>query len=278
MRTKTTIAQFASTTEPDPSFSDKPMTWISTPNSPTDVHALVRDREALRTDDEASTISFSHAWRVFGEVHYASRSAYRKAVYGACKRGIDIAGALFLLLLTLPLCIMVAILIKVTSPGPVLFRHKRLGKGGKEFTCFKFRTMVTDAEKQLRRNEHLRRHFEGNYKIKDDPRVTPLGDFLRKTSIDELPQLLQVLKGDMSLIGPRPIVEHELSKYAIYANKLLGVRPGLSGLWQACGRSETTYAERVLMDMHYIDYRCLLLDIQLLILTAVAVLRRSGAC
>ena len=278
MRTNSNIAQVASAPEPYTSFSDTPMTWVSTPNLLTDGHALVHNRETVSSDGEASAIFFSYAWRVGGEVHYASRPAYRKAVYGVCKRGIDIAGALFLLLLTLPLCIMVAVLIKITSPGPVLFRHKRLGKGGKEFTCFKFRTMVTDAEEQLRKKEQLRRHFEGNYKIKDDPRVTRLGNFLRKTSIDELPQLLQVLKGDMSLIGPRPIVQPELSKYAIYANKLLSVRPGLSGLWQACGRSETTYAERVLMDMHYINYRCLLLDIQLLILTAVAVLRRSGAC
>jgi lipopolysaccharide/colanic/teichoic acid biosynthesis glycosyltransferase len=142
----------------------------------------------------------------------------------------------------------------------------------------KFRTMAVDAEERLQKNNRLREQFAATYKIKGDPRITGLGDLLRKTSIDELPQLWNVLKGDMSLIGPRPIVKPELSKYAIYGKKLLTVKPGLSGLWQACGRSDTTYAERVLMDMQYIDHRCLFLDLRLLLFTAIAVLRRSGAC
>jgi lipopolysaccharide/colanic/teichoic acid biosynthesis glycosyltransferase len=181
-------------------------------------------------------------------------------------------------LINLPLFLFVTILIKLTSPGPIFFRHTRLGRHGKSFWLVKFRTMDVDAEERLRKDSQLREQFAASYKIKGDPRITGLGDFLRKTSIDELPQLWHVLKGEMTLIGPRPIVPPELSKYTIYGKKLLAVKPGLSGLWQACGRSDTTYAERVLMDMQYIDHRCLSLDLRLLLFTAVAVLRKSGAC
>ena len=209
---------------------------------------------------------------------YASRSANQQVNYEICKRGIDIVGALTLLLVTVPLFVCVMILIKRTSPGPVFFRHKRLGRHGKEFWLVKFRTMAVDAEERLRKDSQLREHFAARYKIKGDPRITGIGRFLRNTSIDELPQLWHVLKGEMTLIGPRPIVQPELSKYTIYGKKLLAVKPGLSGFWQACGRSDTTYAERVLMDMQYIDHRCLSLDLRLLLSTAVAVLRKSGAC
>ena len=209
---------------------------------------------------------------------YASRTATSRALYNLCKRGFDIAGASMLLLLTSPLFVLVAVLVKASSPGTVFFKHKRLGQNGREFVCLKFRTMVADAEDRLNRDAHLRGQFEVAFKIKDDPRITRTGALLRKTSLDELPQLLQVLRGEMSLIGPRPIVERELAKYAIYGVKLLSVKPGLSGLWQVCGRSDTTYPQRVMMDMHYIDHRCFLLDLQLLLLTTVAVLRRAGAC
>jgi lipopolysaccharide/colanic/teichoic acid biosynthesis glycosyltransferase len=212
------------------------------------------------------------------ESPYALMSANKKVLYEICKRGTDIVGALTLLLVTLSLFLCVMILIKLTSPGPIFFRHKRLGRNGREFWMVKFRTMAVDAEERLRKDSQLREQFAASYKIKGDPRITGLGDFLRKTSIDELPQLWHVLKGDMTLIGPRPIVQPELSRYAIYGKKLLAVKPGLSGFWQACGRSDTTYAERVLMDMQYIDHRCLSLDLRLLLSTAVAVLRKSGAC
>ena len=159
----------------------------------------------------------------------------------------------------------------------MFFAHRRLGFNGKEFACLKFRTMVADAEEKLNKDPQLRRQFEEKFKLEDDPRITPLGAFLRRTSLDELPQLFHVLRGEMTLVGPRPIVESELSKYSIYANKLLTVKPGLSGLWQVCGRSHTTYPQRVMMDMHYIDHRSLALDARLLLLTASAVIRKSGA-
>jgi lipopolysaccharide/colanic/teichoic acid biosynthesis glycosyltransferase len=138
--------------------------------------------------------------------------------------------------------------------------------------------MVSDAEEQLKKNEDLKRMFQEKFKIEDDPRITRIGRFLRCASLDELPQLIQVLQGKMTLIGPRPIVHEEKEKYSIYADKLLSVKPGLSGLWQTSGRSGTTYRERVFLDMHYIDNRCLMLDLYLLVLTVAAVIRKSGAC
>jgi lipopolysaccharide/colanic/teichoic acid biosynthesis glycosyltransferase len=198
-------------------------------------------------------------------------------IYELSKRGLDITVSLLVLLLALPLLILVVILIKATSPGPIIFKQKRLGLGGKEFLCFKFRTMNLDAEERLNQDPALREQFQESYKIKNDPRMTAVGSLLRKTSIDEMPQLFNVLSGEMSLIGPRPIVKPELSKYSIYGNKLLSVKPGLGGIWQVCGRSDVAYPERVLMDMHYVDHRCLLLDLYLMLLTPVAIVRGHGA-
>jgi len=204
-------------------------------------------------------------------------SARARSFYQLSKRGLDISVSLALLLMAMPLMVLIAMLIKMTSKGPVFFAHRRLGHNGKQFDCLKFRTMIADAEERLKSDPSLRQQFEEKFKLEDDPRITPLGNFLRRTSLDELPQLFHVLSGDMSLVGPRPIVQNELSKYSIYANKLLSVKPGLSGLWQVCGRSHTTYPQRVMMDMHYIDHRCLTLDLQLLLLTASAVIKKSGA-
>jgi lipopolysaccharide/colanic/teichoic acid biosynthesis glycosyltransferase len=204
-------------------------------------------------------------------------SARARSFYQLSKRGLDISVSLVLLMMAMPLLLIIAALVKMTSKGPVFFAHRRLGHNGKAFDCLKFRTMIADAEERLKSDPNLRQQFEEKFKLEDDPRITPLGNFLRRTSLDELPQLLHVLRGEMSLVGPRPIVENELSKYSIYANKLLSVKPGLSGLWQVCGRSHTTYPQRVMMDMHYIDHRCLTLDLQLLLLTASAVVKKSGA-
>jgi lipopolysaccharide/colanic/teichoic acid biosynthesis glycosyltransferase len=209
---------------------------------------------------------------------YAEQSRRSRRTYALCKRAVDILVAAALLVAVLPLLACVALLVKATSRGPVFYRHRRLGLAGAEFDCLKFRTMVADADEQLRRNEFLRRQFEHDYKLKRDPRVTPVGAFLRRTSLDELPQLLHVLRGEMTLVGPRPIVRPELEKYSIYAGKLLTVKPGLSGLWQVCGRSDTTYPQRVMMDMHYIDHRSLSLDLRLMVRTVGAVVRKSGAC
>ena len=205
------------------------------------------------------------------------RSSRPASIYRIAKRGLDISASFILLLLVSPVLLLLAGFVKASSKGPVFFAHRRLGRDGKEFHCLKFRTMIANAEEHLKRDPQLRQRFEEKFKLEDDPRITPLGAFLRRTSLDELPQLLHVLHGEMSLVGPRPIVEDELGKYSIYAKKLLSVKPGLSGLWQVCGRSDTTYPQRVMMDMHYIDHRCLSLDLRLLMLTASAVVRKSGA-
>lgn len=200
-----------------------------------------------------------------------------KPFYEIVKRYIDFLGAFSLLILLAPVFLLVALAIRKTSPGPIFFRQKRLGQYGETFDCLKFRTMVVDADKILENDENLRRQFENDFKIKNDPRVTSIGDVLRRTSLDELPQLFNVLRGDISLIGPRPIVPPELDKYGIYANALLMVKPGLSGMWQVSGRSDTTYRERVEMDMNYIDHRSVMLDLALMARTVGVVLKRNGA-
>ncbi len=197
--------------------------------------------------------------------------------YEFCKRGLDIVASATLLTLFSPLLLAIALGVKFTSPGPVLFKQRRLGRGGKVFMCLKFRTMVQDAEALLKQCRELMTQFDENYKLIEDPRITKLGAILRKTSLDELPQLWNVLRGDMSLIGPRPIVEPELSKYGDHGSRLLEVKPGLGGLWQVSGRSDTTYAERIAMDIAYVETRSFWLDLRLLIATAMVVIKGRGA-
>jgi len=233
-------------------------------------------------------ISSNNLWRnseglnfprlLFRPVPFYAQPRRRQQVYEYAKRGIDISLSMAILVAALPIIAAIIVLIKATSPGPVLFRHRRLGKGGVEFDCLKFRTMVADAERRLQNDKALQQKFAERFKLDDDPRITRVGGFLRRTSLDELPQLIHVLQGEMTLIGPRPIVRDEISKYSIYADKLFSVKPGMSGLWQTAGRSRTTYRERVHLDMHYIDHRCLMFDLQLIVLTVVEVLRKSGAC
>jgi lipopolysaccharide/colanic/teichoic acid biosynthesis glycosyltransferase len=210
-------------------------------------------------------------------IRRASKADRVALLYETPKRILDILGAASALLLLFPALIAVAVAIKVTTPGPILFRQRRLGRGGEEFWCYKFRTMVVNAEEMLRTSETLRDQFYKNYKLKDDPRTTPFGNWLRKTSLDELPQLFNVLNGSMSLIGPRPIVPPERTKYHEFADKLLSVKPGLSGYWQVYGRSNTTYEQRVQMDMKYIDNRSLVLDLKLLVRTVYIAWKRQGA-
>lgn len=197
--------------------------------------------------------------------------------YEALKRALDIAGALALLTFSLPLMAALALAVRCSGRGPILFRQNRLGRGGVLFPCYKFRTMVVDAERRLMCSQEMTAEFDANFKLKDDPRVTSVGAFLRRTSLDELPQLWNVLRGDMSLIGPRPIIEPELKKYGAYGPRLLTVKPGLGGLWQVSGRSDTTYAERVAMDMAYIESRSTAVDLRLLLRTALVVIRGRGA-
>ena len=198
--------------------------------------------------------------------------------YDFMKRLIDLLGAATALLLLAPILAVLAVVVKLTSPGPVFFSHTRLGRGGAEFRCYKFRTMVVDAEDVLARSPELRAQFEVNFKLARDPRLTSVGAFLRRTSLDELPQFYNVLNGTMSLIGPRPIVPRERAKYGSCIDKLLSVKPGLGGAWQAYGRSNTSYGQRIALDMYYIDNRSLLLDLKMMLRTALVVILGQGAC
>lgn len=202
----------------------------------------------------------------------------RKKVYLAIKRLIDIIGSLIGIILLSPIYIIIAILIKFDSPGKVVFGHTRKGKGGKDIKVYKFRTMYSNASEIFESfTPEQKEEYYTNFKLDNDPRVTKLGGFLRKTSLDELPQLFNILKGDMTIIGPRPIVEKEVEKYGDKAEKLFSVVPGLGGYWQANGRSDTTYEERVEMDMYYIDHMCFTLDAKILFQTIFSVLKGEGA-
>ena len=202
----------------------------------------------------------------------------RKKVYLAIKRLIDMIGSLIGIILLSPLYIIIAILIKFDSPGKVVFGHTRKGKGGKDIKVYKFRTMYSNASEIFESfTPEQKEEYYKNFKLDNDPRVTKLGGFLRKTSLDELPQLFNILKGDMTIIGPRPIVEKEVEKYGDKAEKLFSVVPGLGGYWQANGRSDTTYEERVEMDMYYIDHMCFTLDAKILFQTIFSVLKGEGA-
>jgi len=196
------------------------------------------------------------------------------------KRAFDIVGAVSLALLFSPLILAIITLIRIEGQ-PVLFWHRRIGRNGRPFHCVKFRTMVRDAEHVLRHllNEHpeLRDEWTKNFKLRNDPRITMTGRLLRLTSLDELPQLWNVLRGEMSLVGPRPIVRAELLRYGRNASRYLAVKPGLTGLWQIKGRGDTTYRRRVAMDKFYVQNQSVLLDIYILAATPAAVLRRNGA-
>lgn len=178
-------------------------------------------------------------------------------VGGKAKRGFDIAAALAAIILLLPLVGLVALAIKLWDRGPILYRHKRIGANGAAFDCLKFRSMVVNGDEVLARhlacNGEAAQEWEQNQKLKCDPRVTPLGASMRKTSIDELPQLLNILKGEMSFVGPRPIVTAEVAKYGDCMTQYLRARPGLTGPWQISGRNDVSYAARVALDRAYVE-------------------------
>jgi exopolysaccharide biosynthesis polyprenyl glycosylphosphotransferase len=195
------------------------------------------------------------------------------------KRAIDlVASALGLLVLT-PLLAAIAVAIKLDTPGPIFFRQRRHGRGGSEFEIVKFRTMVADAEAQRQAMAHLN-EMEGAgplFKMASDPRVTKVGAFLRKTSLDELPQLWNVLRGEMSLVGPRPFVVHESEQITGWAGRRLDTTPGITGLWQVLGRNDIPFAEMVKLDYVYVTNWSLWWDIKILLRTIPTVLARRGA-
>jgi lipopolysaccharide/colanic/teichoic acid biosynthesis glycosyltransferase len=204
-----------------------------------------------------------------------SRTSARPYATSPWRRAVDVIVAFFGLLLTAPLLMLIVIAVRLDSPGPAMIRQQRTGLGGARFTMFKFRTMVRNAEQLKSELAHLNVLPPPDFKIPNDPRVTRVGRFLRVTSLDELPQLINVLRGDMSLVGPRP-TSFSADTYSLWHAKRLEVRPGLTGLWQIHGRATCDFDERLRIDIDYIDRRCVALDLRILFGTAFAVLRRTG--
>ena len=197
------------------------------------------------------------------------------------KRFLDIIFVSIGGLIILPLLLLIALVVKISSRGPVLYGHKRVGLNGKHFKAYKFRSMVMDADKKLQSvldmDPGLREEWEANHKLKNDPRVTLIGKLLRRTSFDEFPQLINILRGEMSLVGPRPVTDPEIEKYGENAGRILSVTPGLTGLWQISGRSDTDYAERVSYDIYYIQSWSVWLDLWILYRTPGVIMKGRGA-
>ena len=194
------------------------------------------------------------------------------------KRLLDIISSIVGLIILSPLFLVLAIVIKLDSKGPVFFKHTRYGKNGKKFTMYKFRTMYENAQDMIKEfTPEQMKEWKENFKLKDDPRITKVGKFLRKTSLDELPQIINIIKGDLSIIGPRPVIEEELEKYGINKEKFLSVTPGLTGYWQANGRSSTTSEQRMEMELYYIDHISPKLDIKIFFKTIESVIKKEGA-
>ena len=206
----------------------------------------------------------------------ASRSRHRglsrhRLDGGLAKRLFDVLFSLSILILFLPVYLVLATLIAISSPGPIFYVQERVGKDYKSFGCLKFRTMVENADEilidMIASSPHMREEFEDNFKLKKDPRITGIGRFLRLTSLDEFPQFWNVLKGDMSVVGPRPLVPEELPKYGHHMDKILTIRPGITGLWQVSGRNDIPYPLRVQMDVYYVNYRNFWLDLWIIVKT-----------
>ena len=238
------------------------------------VHTLAPEHEMKRS-------ALSHPLLSGGVGFDAGSTGLAETVRPAAKRTLDIMGAGVALLLALPAFLVLAILVRMDG-GRVFYAHERVGRGGRLFGCLKFRSMVADADKRLaallERDPAALAEWEATRKLKNDPRVTWVGRFLRASSLDELPQLINVLRGDMSLVGPRPVQVSELAAYyGAAAQHYLSVRPGITGPWQISGRSDTSYAQRVALDVGYATSPSIWTDIKILFRTPMAVLARRGA-
>ena len=191
--------------------------------------------------------------------------------YRLIKSFFDLLFSLLFIITFLPLFLVISFLIKLSSRGPIFFIQKRIGKNNIPFKCIKFRTMHPEAkdilENLLLKDAQLKKEFEETHKIKNDPRITTIGKFLRKTSLDELPQFINVLRGEMSIIGPRPVVKEEKDKYGKNFKRVFSIKPGITGLWQVSGRNNLTYKRRVMLDLNYVEDYNLLMDLRILIRT-----------
>ncbi len=199
------------------------------------------------------------------------------------KRLFDVIFSLLILILFSPVYLLLGLLIALSSRGPIFYIQKRVGKNHKPFNCIKFRTMVTNADEVLlelmQTSPQLRQEFEDNFKLKQDPRITRIGRFLRLTSLDEFPQFWNVLKGDMSVVGPRPLVAEELPRYGCHIDKILTIRPGITGLWQVSGRNDIPYSRRVQIDLYYANFHNFWLDLWVIVKTVGVVIipKNNGA-
>lgn len=201
-----------------------------------------------------------------------------KTPYDFIKRTCDIGLSSVGLIVLAPVFLLIGIAIKIDSKGPTFFVHKRIGKNGKIINIYKFRTMYEDSEDMIKKfSKEQIEEYKENYKLKQDPRVTKIGKFLRKTSLDELPQILNILKGELSIVGPRPVVSSELEKYGSNKEKFLSIKPGLTGYWQVNGRSLTSYEERIKMELYYIENRGIWLDTKIFFKTIISVIKKNGA-
>lgn len=207
----------------------------------------------------------------------------KKVLYKFTKRIIDIIGSIIGILILIPTTLIIYLARKVLKEdkGPLFYEQLRYGKNGKVFRLYKFRSMCIGADEKLKEylknNEEARKEFEKTHKLQNDPRITKIGNFLRKSSLDELPQMINILKGDMSFVGPRPVVEKEVEEYGTNKDKFLSVRPGLTGYWQVNGRSNTTYEERMKMELYYVDNCSLWLDIKIFFKTFITVFKKEVA-
>ena len=210
----------------------------------------------------------------------ARRVATSSSLNTAAKRVFDIVGTLILAIVFSPLMLVIWLLMP-RNGGSVIYKHRRIGKDGKAFECLKFRTMVPNAEEVLQQllqsDPQAKAEWVSDHKLRNDPRITPVGRFLRRTSLDELPQLWNVIRGEMSLVGPRPVIKEELLRYGRNVGAYFAARPGITGLWQVTGRNDTDYRRRVALDTYYVRNQNLLLDLYILVKTTGVVLGGNGA-
>lgn len=213
---------------------------------------------------------------------FTEKNIYKKYITRIIKRIIDIIGSIFGIILLIPITIVVGIANIISGDnGPIFYSHKRIGKNGKHFKMYKFRSMCVDADAKLKKllqeDEIARKEWNDNRKLNNDPRITRIGKFIRKTSLDEFPQFINVLKGEMSLVGPRAVIDGEIEKFGILKDKVLSVKPGITGYWAANGRSNTSYPERVVMEAIYVNNFSIKQDIKILLKTVGAVIKMNGA-
>ncbi|MBD2197796.1 MULTISPECIES: sugar transferase [Calothrix] len=246
--------------------------------------SLLSGKRGLRRDASASARTFFKRGQPKKTFRLKPKGLSFQGLNGEfAKRLFDIVFSLFVLIVFFPVYLILALLIALSSEGPIFYVQERVGKNYKPFNCIKFRTMVSNADEMLMQmmetSPQMRQEFESSFKLKQDPRITKIGKFLRITSLDEFPQFWNVLKGDMSVVGPRPLVAEELPKYGCHIDRVLTTRPGITGLWQVSGRNDIPYPRRVQIDLHYVKFRTFWLDLWIILKTidVVIIPKNNGA-